>query len=111
MPIYVSYEFDLFVRILEHARALRVGVKNSPTDAALLRTSSDSSAVSRPSLPTMRKLKFHEQKLLKKVNFYEYKREKNLREVKVLRKYHIQKREDYIKYGICVLRWLISVQI
>jgi hypothetical protein len=46
----------------------------------------------------MRKLKFHEQKLLKKVNFYDYKREKNLREVKILRKYHIQKREDYMKY-------------
>ena len=45
----------------------------------------------------MRKLKFHEQKLLRKVNFFEYKKEKNLREVKILRKYHVQKREDYTK--------------
>lgn len=48
----------------------------------------------------MRQLKYHEQKLLKKVNFYDYKKEKNVREIKILRKYHIQKREDYHK---CVL--------
>lgn len=45
----------------------------------------------------MRQLKYHEQKLLKKVNFYDYKKEKNVREIKILRKYHIQKREDYHK--------------
>ncbi len=45
----------------------------------------------------MRKLKHHEQKLLRKVNFFEYKKEKNLREIKILRKYHVQKREDYTK--------------
>ncbi|KOB87968.1 ribosomal protein S4 [Plasmodium falciparum Dd2] len=33
----------------------------------------------------MRKLKYHEQKLLKKVNFYDWKRTNNVREVKVLR--------------------------
>ena len=47
----------------------------------------------------VRKLKFHEQKLLKKVDFISWKTDKNLREVKVLRKYHIQKREDYTKYN------------
>lgn len=46
----------------------------------------------------MRKLKFHEQKLLKKVDFYSWKIDNNLREIRVLRKYHIQKREDYTKY-------------
>lgn len=50
----------------------------------------------------MRKLKYHEQKLLKKVNFYDWKRTNNVREVKVLRKYVIQNREDYTKYNkIC----------
>lgn len=42
-----------------------------------------------------RNLKYHEKKLLKKVDFLEYKREKNLREIEVIRKYHIQNREDY----------------
>ncbi|SCM12314.1 U3 small nucleolar ribonucleoprotein protein IMP3, putative [Plasmodium chabaudi adami] len=50
----------------------------------------------------MRKLKYHEQKLLKKVNFYDWKRTQNVREVKVLRRYVIQNREDYTKYNkIC----------
>jgi U3 small nucleolar ribonucleoprotein protein IMP3 len=47
----------------------------------------------------MRKLKYHEQKLLKKVDFLTWQKEDNLREIKVLRKYHIQKREDYVKYN------------
>eukprot|EP00928_Gymnodinium_smaydae_P074220 TRINITY_DN57287_c0_g1_i1.p1 TRINITY_DN57287_c0_g1~~TRINITY_DN57287_c0_g1_i1.p1 ORF type:complete len:184 (-),score=59.30 TRINITY_DN57287_c0_g1_i1:86-637(-) len=47
----------------------------------------------------MRKLKHHEQKLLKKVNFYDWKSDANVREVKVLRKYHIDDREDYTKYN------------
>ncbi|GAB67972.1 U3 small nucleolar ribonucleoprotein protein IMP3 [Plasmodium cynomolgi strain B] len=50
----------------------------------------------------MRKLKYHEQKLLKKVNLYDWKRTRNVREVKVLRKYVVQNREDYTKYNkIC----------
>mmetsp|Transcript_78776 Transcript_78776/g.218975 ORF Transcript_78776/g.218975 Transcript_78776/m.218975 type:complete len:184 (+) Transcript_78776:72-623(+) len=47
----------------------------------------------------MRKLKHHEQKLLKKVNFYDWKSDSNIREVKVLRKFHIDDREDYTKYN------------
>ncbi|XP_031556300.1 U3 small nucleolar ribonucleoprotein protein IMP3-like [Actinia tenebrosa] len=47
----------------------------------------------------VRKLKYHEQKLLKKVDFISWKSDNNLREVKILRKYHIQKREDYTKYN------------
>lgn len=43
----------------------------------------------------VRKLKFHEQKLLKKVDFISWKVDNNLQEVKVMRKFHIQKREDY----------------
>lgn len=47
----------------------------------------------------MRKLKYHEQKLLKKVNFYNWKRTNNVREIKILRRYLIQDREDYTKYN------------
>ena len=45
----------------------------------------------------VRKLKYHEQKLLKKVDFISWEVDNNLHEVKVLKKYHIQKREDYTK--------------
>lgn len=47
----------------------------------------------------MRKLKFHEQKLLKKVNLYSWKKEDNERETKILRRYYIQDPEDYTKYN------------
>ena len=46
-----------------------------------------------------RKLKYHEQKLLKKVDFLNWKADGNQREVKILRRYHIQDREDYVKYN------------
>ncbi|XP_044728917.1 U3 small nucleolar ribonucleoprotein protein IMP3 [Chrysoperla carnea] len=46
----------------------------------------------------VRKLKFHEQKLLKKVDFIDWKVDNNLHEVKILKKYYIQKREDYATY-------------
>lgn len=45
----------------------------------------------------VRKLKHHEQKLLKKVDFINWEVDNNLHEVKVLRKYRIEKREDYTK--------------
>ena len=48
---------------------------------------------------SMRKLKHHEQKLLKKVNFLEWKKDAGTREIVVLRRYHIQDREDYSKYN------------
>lgn len=44
----------------------------------------------------VRKLKYHEQKLLKKVDFINWKSsDNNLQESKIMRKYHVQKREDY----------------
>lgn len=46
----------------------------------------------------VRKLKFHEQKLLKKVDFISWKVDNNLHEVKIMRKYHVEKREDYTLY-------------
>ncbi|XP_071443792.1 U3 small nucleolar ribonucleoprotein protein IMP3 [Hetaerina americana] len=47
----------------------------------------------------VRKLKFHEQKLLKKVDFISWEVDNNLHEVKIMKKYYIQKREDYTKYN------------
>lgn len=47
----------------------------------------------------VRKLKYHEKKLLKKVDFISWEIDNNLNEVKVMKKYYIQKREDYTKYN------------
>jgi U3 small nucleolar ribonucleoprotein protein IMP3 len=47
----------------------------------------------------MRDLKHHEQKLLKKVNFLQWKSDQNIREIKIMRRYHVQSRDDYIKYN------------
>jgi len=50
----------------------------------------------------MRKLKHHEQRLLKKVDFLSWKADAGMREIKVMRRYHVQKREDYHAYNkIC----------
>ena len=47
----------------------------------------------------MRKLKFHEKKLLKKTDFLDWKKEHNGHEIKVVRRYHLQDREDYTRYN------------
>ncbi|CAK9782732.1 hypothetical protein CC85DRAFT_260439 [Cutaneotrichosporon oleaginosum] len=47
----------------------------------------------------VRKLKHHEQKLLKKVDFLDWKQDASHREIKVMHKYHIQDRDDYHKYN------------
>lgn len=50
----------------------------------------------------MRQLKHHEKKLLRKVDLYSWKKEDNLRVAKILRRYHIQNRDDYTAYNrIC----------
>lgn len=46
----------------------------------------------------MRKLKYHEQKLLKKTDFLTWKGEDNLRTNAILRRYHIENADDLIKY-------------
>ena len=51
----------------------------------------------------MRPLQYHEKKLLKKTDFINWNVDNNLHEVSVLRRYHIQKREDYTKYYIIIL--------
>ncbi|CAL1702046.1 unnamed protein product [Somion occarium] len=47
----------------------------------------------------VRQFKYHEQKLLKKVDFLNWKQDANLREIKLMRRYHIQDRDDYHKYN------------
>ena len=50
--------------------------------------------------PTMvRKLKYHEATLLRKLDFINWKSDSNVREVKILRRYHVQDREDYHTYN------------
>lgn len=50
----------------------------------------------------VRKLKHHESKLLRKVDFATYKSDKSHREHSVLRRYHIQNPNDYASYNrIC----------
>ncbi|KAF3337863.1 U3 small nucleolar ribonucleoprotein IMP3-like protein [Carex littledalei] len=50
----------------------------------------------------MRKLKYHEKKLLKKVDFLDWKSEHGHREALVNRRYHLTERDDYKKYStIC----------
>ncbi|XP_062227015.1 uncharacterized protein LOC133925174 [Phragmites australis] len=52
----------------------------------------------------MRKLAFHEQKLLKKTNFLEFKHGKGHREGNVTQRYRLVERDDYKKYnGICLM--------
>mmetsp|Transcript_15646 Transcript_15646/g.34219 ORF Transcript_15646/g.34219 Transcript_15646/m.34219 type:complete len:182 (-) Transcript_15646:390-935(-) len=46
----------------------------------------------------MRQLKYHEKKLLRKVDLYSWKNEDNLHVAKIMRKYHLQNREDYTSY-------------
>jgi len=49
-----------------------------------------------------RKLKHHEQKLLRKVDFYTYKSDRNHREALVIQRYGIQRPSDYQSYSrIC----------
>lgn len=47
----------------------------------------------------MRQLKHHEKKLLRKVDLYSWKGENNLHVAKILRRYHVQNREDYNSYN------------
>ena len=57
----------------------------------------------------MRQLKYHESKLLRKVDFL-WQKEGDVRENGILRRYHLQDREDYRKYNkICgVIRSLAA---
>jgi hypothetical protein len=50
----------------------------------------------------VRKLKHHEQKLLRKVDFTTYKSDNDHRDAVVIRRYAIQKPQDYRKYNLLV---------
>lgn len=53
----------------------------------------------------VRKLKHHEQKLLRKTDFISYKQDNDHRDKAVIRRYMIQKPEDYHKYNrLCGVR-------
>lgn len=47
----------------------------------------------------VRALKHHEQKLLKKVDFLDWKQDHGHRDTQVMRTYHIQNRDDYHRYN------------
>jgi U3 small nucleolar ribonucleoprotein protein IMP3 len=47
----------------------------------------------------MRQLKHHENKLLKKVDFFSWKSDNNIREASIIKRFFLQKREDYVKYN------------
>ncbi|KAK6196280.1 hypothetical protein SNE40_001533 [Patella caerulea] len=46
----------------------------------------------------VRRLKYHEKKLLKKVDFISWEVDNNIQELTILKRYFIQRREDYTKY-------------
>lgn len=46
----------------------------------------------------VRKLKHHEQKLLKKVDFVNWKHDRHAKEAATLRKYQLTRRDEYVKY-------------
>ena len=52
----------------------------------------------------VRKLKYHETTLLRKLDFINWKSDGSVRENKILRRYHVQDREDYHTYNkVCGL--------
>ena len=60
----------------------------------------------------MRQLKHHEKKLLRKVSLHSWKGEDNIRVAKVMRRYHIQNREDYVAYNkICGMVSKLSAKL
>lgn len=58
----------------------------------------------------MRKLKYHEYRLLRKSDFLKWKRESNLREIKVSRRYHLSNTQEYHLYNKLVgdIKHLVS---
>ena len=60
----------------------------------------------------MRKLKYHEATLLRKLDFINWKSDRSLRESKILRRYHVQDREDYHTYNkVCGLITKLTMQL
>lgn len=62
------------------------------------------------SVSMVRKLKYHEQKLLRKTDFITYKQDNGHRDKAVMRRYMIQKPEDYHKINrICGVRFSLTL--
>jgi U3 small nucleolar ribonucleoprotein protein IMP3 len=60
----------------------------------------------------MRQLKYHEKKLLRKVDLYSWKNEDNLRVAKIMRRYHLQNRQEYTSYNrICGMVTKLSTKL
>jgi U3 small nucleolar ribonucleoprotein protein IMP3 len=60
----------------------------------------------------MRQLKYHEKKLLRKVDLYSWKDEDNLRVAKIMRRYHLQNRQEYSSYNrICGMITKLSTKL
>lgn len=47
----------------------------------------------------VRKLKFHEKKLLKKVDFINWQSDNTIHESKIMRRFQVEKRENYTFYN------------
>lgn len=60
----------------------------------------------------VRKLKYHEATLLRKLDFINWKSDSSVRENKILRRYHVQDREDYHTYNkVCGLITKVVTQL
>lgn len=60
----------------------------------------------------MRQLKHHEKKLLRKVDLFSWKKEDNLRVAQILRRYHVQDKNDYVAYNrICGMIGKLSAKL
>ena len=57
----------------------------------------------------MRQLKFHEEKLLRKVDFLCWKSTDNERETQTMRRYHVTARDDYVKYIFSTLFFYVKI--
>lgn len=58
----------------------------------------------------VRKLKFHEQKLLKKVDFVSWELDHNIHEAQVIRKFQLKKREEYTRFVFFLFCCIIFIR-
>lgn len=97
-PPHPIFRFPSWTQSL-HRRA-------TPRETIAVQTSCFAERVDQISI-MVRKLKYHEQKLLRKTDFITYKQDGEHRDKAVIRRYMIQKPEDYFKYarlcGVSVL--------
>lgn len=106
---WLTYRVNFFIRHFRVANSNepRIETKQSPSACISISTDRNSCFIcgrigrnkkKNWNYKMVRKLKYHEEKLLKKVDFMNWQVDNNLHEAKVLRKYHVRKREDYTKW-------------